>query len=74
MMTTLHVAASPGQAITYETGKLQILSFLTDARLRLGDRFSLRAFYRDFDRLSPEQITGHGPGFAWCYDERKYVR
>ena len=22
-----------------------------------------------------EQITGHGPGgFAWCYDERAYVR
>ncbi len=21
-----------------------------------------------------EQITGHGPGFAWCYDERRYVR
>ena len=21
-----------------------------------------------------EQITGHGPGFAWCYDEKRYVR
>ena len=21
-----------------------------------------------------EQITGHGPGCAWCYDERRYVR
>jgi hypothetical protein len=21
-----------------------------------------------------EQITGHGMGFAWCYDERRYVR
>ena len=21
-----------------------------------------------------EQITGYGPGFAWCYDERAYVR
>jgi hypothetical protein len=38
-------AASPGQAITYEIGKLQILGFLTDARQRLGDRFSLRAFH-----------------------------
>jgi hypothetical protein len=38
-------AASPGQAITYEIGKLQILAFLTDARQRLGDRFSLRAFH-----------------------------
>ncbi len=38
-------AAAPGQAITYEIGKLQILAFLTDARLRLGDRFSLRSFH-----------------------------
>jgi len=21
-----------------------------------------------------EQITGDGPGFAWCYEERQYVR
>lgn len=38
-------ASGPGQAITYETGKLQILAFLTDARLRQGDGFSLRAFH-----------------------------
>jgi uncharacterized protein (DUF885 family) len=38
-------ASGPGQAITYEIGKLQILAFLTDARLRQGDRFSLRAFH-----------------------------
>lgn len=38
-------AAAPGQAITYEIGKLQILAFLTDARQQLGDRFSLRTFH-----------------------------
>jgi uncharacterized protein (DUF885 family) len=38
-------ASAPGQAITYEIGKLQILAFLTDARLRQGDAFSLRAFH-----------------------------
>lgn len=38
-------ATGPGQAITYEIGKLQILAFLTDARLRQGDRFSLRTFH-----------------------------
>jgi hypothetical protein len=38
-------ASGPGQAITYEIGKLQILAFLTDARLRQGDGFSLRAFH-----------------------------
>lgn len=21
-----------------------------------------------------EQMTGHGPGFAWCYEEKAYVR
>ncbi len=40
-------ASGPGQAITYEIGKLQILAFLTDARLRQGDAVSLRAF-QDF--------------------------
>ncbi len=38
-------ASGPGQAITCEIGKLQILAFLTDARLRQGDGFSLRAFH-----------------------------
>jgi uncharacterized protein (DUF885 family) len=38
-------AARPGQAITYEIGKLQILQFLADARLRDGDHFSLQAFH-----------------------------
>lgn len=38
-------AAAPGQAITYQTGKLQILGFLADARLLQGERFSLRAFH-----------------------------
>ena len=38
-------AAGPGQAITYQIGKLQILRMLADARRRQGDRFSLRAFH-----------------------------
>jgi uncharacterized protein (DUF885 family) len=38
-------ASGPGQAITYEIGKLQILAFLTDARLRQRDQFSLKAFH-----------------------------
>jgi hypothetical protein len=38
-------AATPGQAITYEIGKLQILSFLAEARLKQGDAFTLRAFH-----------------------------
>jgi uncharacterized protein (DUF885 family) len=37
-------ASSPGQAITYQIGKLQIVKFLADARLQQGDKFSLRAF------------------------------
>ena len=35
----------PGQAITYQIGKLQILKFLADARMQQGDKFNLRAFH-----------------------------
>jgi uncharacterized protein (DUF885 family) len=38
-------AAGPGQAITYQIGKLQIVRLLADARRRQGTRFSLRAFH-----------------------------
>jgi len=38
-------ATTPGQAISYQVGKSQILHFLADARLALGDRFNLRAFH-----------------------------
>jgi uncharacterized protein (DUF885 family) len=38
-------STGPGQAITYQIGKLQILKFLADARLQQGDKFNLRAFH-----------------------------
>ena len=38
-------ATEPGQAITYQIGKSQILHFLADAKLAQGDKFSLRAFH-----------------------------
>jgi hypothetical protein len=38
-------ASSPGQAITYQIGKLQIVKFLADARLHQRDKFNLRAFH-----------------------------
>jgi uncharacterized protein (DUF885 family) len=38
-------ASSPGQAITYQVGKLQILRFLSDARAAQGASFSLRVFH-----------------------------
>jgi hypothetical protein len=38
-------AAAPGQAITYQIGKLQLLRLLADARRAQGTRFSLRAFH-----------------------------
>src|SRR5437899_7776687 len=38
-------ATSPGGAITYQIGKLQIMKFLADARLGQGEKFSLRAFH-----------------------------
>jgi uncharacterized protein (DUF885 family) len=38
-------AFNPGQAISYQVGKLQILEFLADAKLDQGDEFSLRHFH-----------------------------
>ena len=38
-------ATTPGQAISYQVGKSQIMHFLADARLAQGDKFSLRKFH-----------------------------
>jgi len=38
-------ATGPGQAITYQIGKLQVMKFLADARMQLGERFDLREFH-----------------------------
>ncbi len=38
-------ATGPGQAITYQLGKLQIIKFLADARMQQGEMFNLRAFH-----------------------------
>ena len=38
-------ATGPGQGIDYQIGKLQIIKFLAEARMKQGDKFSLRAFH-----------------------------
>jgi uncharacterized protein (DUF885 family) len=38
-------ASSPGQAITYQIGKLQIVNFLTEAIREQGESFNLRVFH-----------------------------
>ena len=38
-------ASAPGQAISYQIGKLEIEKFLAEARRRQGDKFDLRAFH-----------------------------
>jgi uncharacterized protein (DUF885 family) len=38
-------STGPGQAITYQIGKLQITKFLADARMQQGEKFNLRAFH-----------------------------
>jgi hypothetical protein len=38
-------ATTPGQAISYQVGKIQILHFLADTKLAQGDKFSLRGFH-----------------------------
>ena len=50
-------AFNPGQAISYQIGKLQILEFLADARLDQGDEFSLRHFHDFLMRNGNVPIT-----------------
>ncbi|MEY2485217.1 MAG: hypothetical protein QOH39_865 [Verrucomicrobiota bacterium] len=38
-------STAPGQAITYQIGKLQITKLLAEARLQQGEKFNLRAFH-----------------------------
>jgi uncharacterized protein (DUF885 family) len=38
-------STGPGQAITYQIGKLQILKFLAEARMQQGAKFNLRTFH-----------------------------
>lgn len=38
-------STGPGQAITYQIGKLQIMKFLAEARRQQGEKFNLRAFH-----------------------------
>lgn len=38
-------STAPGQAISYQIGKLQITKLLAEARMKEGDKFDLRAFH-----------------------------
>ncbi len=38
-------ASTPGQAITYQIGKIQILKLISDAKTKLGDKFSLKDYH-----------------------------
>ncbi|MEY2496043.1 MAG: hypothetical protein QOJ45_2535 [Verrucomicrobiota bacterium] len=38
-------STGPGQAITYQIGKLQITQFLAEARMQQGEKFNLRVFH-----------------------------
>jgi hypothetical protein len=42
---SLLYASTPGVAISYQTGKLQILRFLAEAKRAEGDKFNLRRFH-----------------------------
>ncbi|HWN64875.1 MAG TPA: DUF885 domain-containing protein [Candidatus Binatus sp.] len=42
---TIAFSTGPGQAITYQVGKLQITRFLAEARMQQGEKFNLRAFH-----------------------------
>src|SRR5947208_13216989 len=38
-------STGPGQALTYQIGKLQITKFLAEARIKQGDKFDLHTFH-----------------------------
>jgi uncharacterized protein (DUF885 family) len=38
-------STGPGQAITYQIGKLQIMKLLAETRMQQGEKFNLRAFH-----------------------------
>ncbi len=38
-------AYNPGQAISYQLGKIQVIKFLNDAKRKLGDKFVLKNFH-----------------------------
>lgn len=38
-------SVAPGQAITYQIGKLQIIKLLAETRMKQGDKFDLKAFH-----------------------------
>lgn len=38
-------STAPGQAITYQIGKLQIIKLLAEARMKQGDNFNLKRFH-----------------------------
>jgi hypothetical protein len=44
-------AYNPGQAITYQIGKIQILKLITDAKILLGEKFDLKD-YHDYMMLN----------------------
>jgi uncharacterized protein (DUF885 family) len=60
-------STGPGQAITYQIGKLQIMKFLADARMQQGEKFNLRAFHDFFWKNGNVPIALQ----AWEYLERQ---
>ncbi len=38
-------ASTPGQAITYQIGKEQIMDLIADAKIKLGDKFNLKDYH-----------------------------
>ncbi len=38
-------ASTPGQAFTYQVGKIQILKLISDAKIKFGDKFNLKDYH-----------------------------
>jgi hypothetical protein len=64
-------ASTPGQAITYQIGKLQIIKFLAEARQAQGAEFSLALFMISSGRMEMCQFHYCG-GNCWELMTRRY--
>jgi hypothetical protein len=63
-------STGPGQAITYQIGKLQITKFLAEGRMQQGEKFNLRAFHDSFGKTATSRLRCSG-GNIWDWSRNE---
>ena len=66
-------AATPGQAITYQIGKLQILKLISDGRVLFGDDFDLKEYHDYMMKNGNVPIALQRWEYLGIDDEIKYL-